>query len=439
MRSWFDWHGKCAAMIAFIGSAQTRRLLVALAALAVSGVLVGLVSSAPSAQADAETLPLGDPDLAETRTVRTLAPGVTLTSIVRGTEPASPDQIDTTSRGPWRVHVLQIDPDTASGQLQATFGPDVAGVEKTTELVRLADALAGVNASFFTFTASQQFPGDPVGLGLYGGQLLSEPDVSPDEVDMVVDSTSSRVLVGHLAWTGRIQNRRTDDSLELEYLNHPPVVPTACTDMVDQTQCAEPGDLVRFTPDFAPTTPSGPGVEVVLDRLGCVVQRSTTRGIALAAGQTSLQATGQDAAALLHLTAAGCLNTKLTLTNSEGESLPLRPGVFGVNGRFQLTDDGTVVVPDGSGSFFARNPRTIAGTTPDHTIVLATIDGRQTTSVGTTMDETAAVAQALNLQDAVNLDGGGSTTMSVRGDLVNQPSGTTERAVGDALVYLDSP
>jgi hypothetical protein len=40
---------------------------------------------------------------------------------------------------------------------------------------------------------------------------------------------------------------------------------------------------------------------------------------------------------------------------------------------------------------------------------------------------------------AVNLDGGGSTTMSVAGMLVNHPSGATERAVGDALVYVDAP
>jgi exopolysaccharide biosynthesis protein len=95
-------------------------------------------------------------------------------------------------------------------------------------------------------------------------------------------------------------------------------------------------------------------------------------------------------------------------------------------------------VPDGSGSFLARNPRTIAGTTRDGIIMLVTIDGRQTTSVGTTLDETAAVADALHMDDAVNLDGEGSTTMSVRGDLVNQPSGTSERSVGDALVYLGS-
>ena len=42
----------------------------------------------PATAAPPATLPLGDPDLVETRTVQQLAAGVTLTRIVRGTEPA---------------------------------------------------------------------------------------------------------------------------------------------------------------------------------------------------------------------------------------------------------------------------------------------------------------------------------------------------------------
>ena len=422
-------------MISSIGSALGRRTSAVFAAtlLAASSSLAG----SPSADAAAETLPLGDADLAETRTTRTLAPGVTLTRIVRGSEPAQQDEINTTTRGPWRVHVLTIDPREAGGHVRATYGPDLAQVEKTTELVRFSKALVGVNASFFTFTADPQYPGDPVGLGLFGGELLSEPIGNPTEVDFVVDARSDKVLIGRIGWSGSIRNRQTEERMELEFLNHPPVVPAPCADLVDQTACAEAGDLVRFTPEFGTSTPAGAGVEVVLDRQGCVVRATPARGTALTAGQTSLQATGRESATLLEVTDEGCLDTDLTVTDEDGAELPLRPSLFGVNGRYRLTADGAVVVPDGSGGFFARNPRTIAGTTRGGAIVLATVDGRQTTSVGTTMDETAAVAHALHMRDAVNLDGGGSTTMSIRGELVNRPSGTSERAVGDALVYLD--
>jgi exopolysaccharide biosynthesis protein len=398
----------------------------------------GQAADATDATAAGASLPLGDADLVETRDTETLAPGVTLTRIVRGTEPAPADQINTTTRGPWVVNVLTIDPRETGGHLKATYGPDLAGVERTTDLVRQAGALAGVNASFFTFTNSERYPGDPVGLGLFDGELLSEPG-QPNEVDLVVDASGDRVLMGRLSWSGTVRHRETGATLPLEFLNHPPVVPAGCADLADPTQCTEPGDVVRFTPEFDEATPAGPGVEVVLDGRGCVVSTAKSRGTELAGGQTSLQATGREAASLLAVAGRGCVKVSTTLFNEQGDRFPASEGLFGVNGRYRLVADGEIVVPDGTGSFFARNPRTLAGTTRDGRILLATIDGRMTTSVGTTMDETAAVAEALGMHDAVNLDGGGSTTMSVGGRLVNQPSGTTERAVGDALVFVDRP
>jgi hypothetical protein len=429
----------------FCSAAVVRRAAVVAGCLTAATALVfGLVAgpSGPAAgsvaPSRAATLPLGDADLVETRTVQTLAEGVSLLRIVRGTEPAPPDQINTTTRGPWAVNVLTIDTRRARGRLAATFGPDLARVETTSELVRFSGALAGVNASFFTFTANPQFPGDPVGLGLFDGELLSEPTTDPAEADLVIDAVRDRVLMGRLSWTGTMRNRHTGKVLPLEFLNHPPVVPPGCAALADQTQCTEPGDVVYLTREFGAATPTGPGVEVVLDRRGCVVRTSSVRGTALAPGQNSLQATGRDTVPLRELAEGGCLKQLSALRDEDGDKITLRPGLFGVNGRYRLTADGDIVVPDGSGSFFGRNPRTIAGTTRNHKIVLATIDGRRTTSVGTTLDETATVARALGLWDAINLDGGGSTTMVAAGTLINHPSDATgERPVGDALVYLD--
>jgi hypothetical protein len=245
--------------------------------------------------------------------------------------------------------------------------------------------------------------------------------------------------MGHVSWSGSVQNRQTGAELPLEFLNHPPVVPAACSTLPDQTTCTVPGDVVRFTPEFGASTPTGAGAEVVLDRRGCVVRTATTRGTTLTANETSLQATGQDTVALLKTVANGCLRTDLKVSDEDGTQVPLHNGLYGVTGRYRLTAGGEIVVPDGTGSFFDRNPRTIAGTTRDGKILLAAIDGRQTTSVGTTMKETAAVAKALGMRDAINLDGGGSTAMALQdGTLVNHPSGTggAERAVGDAIVFV---
>ncbi|WP_369386859.1 hypothetical protein AB5J72_04000 [Streptomyces sp. CG1] len=340
------------------------------AAVTVTALLVLLAPPAARATAAGAALPLGAPGLAETRTTQTLADGVTLTRIVRGTEPAPAGQIDTTTHGPWKVDVLTIDPHRAHGHLRATYGPDLAHTEKTTELVRSSRALAGVNASFFTYTAGADYPGDPVGLGLYDGRLLSEPTGDDTEADLVVDAHDNRVAMGRLSWKGSLHNRRTGATLPLKYVNHPPVVPPGCAGLTDQTRCTVPGDVVRFTPEFAGTTPAGAGVEVVLDRHGCVVRTQSSRGTHLTSGQTSVQATGADAVTLLHTADGGCLQTRSVLTDEQGRRLPVHPGLFGVNGRYRLTAQGRIVVPAGSGSFFARNPRTIAGTTRDGKVVL---------------------------------------------------------------------
>ena len=61
--------------------------------------------------------------------------------------------------------------------------------------------------------------------------------------------------------------------------------------------CTDDSELVAFTPRVRPSTPSGPGREVVL-RKGVVDAVHDSRGTTLAPGQTSVQATGDDAALL---------------------------------------------------------------------------------------------------------------------------------------------
>jgi hypothetical protein len=85
-----------------------------------------------------------------------------------------------------------------------------------------------------------------------------------------------------------------------------------------------------------------------------------------------------------------------------------------------------------------RHPRTMIGVDRAGLVWLVTIDGRQPQlSLGMTFKELQGLATALNLQDALNLDGGGSTTMVVQGKIVNHPSDAAgPRKVSDALLVL---
>lgn len=96
--------------------------------------------------------------------------------------------------------------------------------------------------------------------------------------------------------------------------------------------------------------------------------------------------------------------------------------------------------PPGEGitdeKFIGKNPRTAIGLREDGSVVLVTVDGRRAGASGFTLPELAAFLRALGCVDALNLDGGGSTTCWVRGEgVVNQPSDLTgERPVANGIV-----
>jgi hypothetical protein len=89
----------------------------------------------------------------------------------------------------------------------------------------------------------------------------------------------------------------------------------------------------------------------------------------------------------------------------------------------------------------ARHPRTAVGFSRDSaTLFLVVVDGRSTASVGMTLVELAALMRRVGAWQALNFDGGGSTTMIVDGVVANVPSDATgEREVGNALLVVRTP
>ena len=86
----------------------------------------------------------------------------------------------------------------------------------------------------------------------------------------------------------------------------------------------------------------------------------------------------------------------------------------------------------------ARHPRTAIGFSRDSTtLFLLVVDGRSQRSVGVTLVELAAIMRELGAWQAMNFDGGGSTTMAIDGAVVNAPSDPTgEREIGSALALV---
>jgi exopolysaccharide biosynthesis protein len=87
----------------------------------------------------------------------------------------------------------------------------------------------------------------------------------------------------------------------------------------------------------------------------------------------------------------------------------------------------------------ARHPRTAVGFSKDSaTLYLVTVDGRRESDSGMSLAELADAMIHLGAYDAMNFDGGGSTTMVIDGKVVNHPSDQSgERPVGSALLVVE--
>ncbi|MFO8029729.1 MAG: phosphodiester glycosidase family protein [Cyclonatronaceae bacterium] len=88
-----------------------------------------------------------------------------------------------------------------------------------------------------------------------------------------------------------------------------------------------------------------------------------------------------------------------------------------------------------------RHPRSAVGISEDESrIWFVVIDGRQTASRGATMMETARIMKDLGAWNAVNLDGGGSSTLIVNDEWVHRPTDSDwMRTVASALIAISEP
>ncbi|WP_112248458.1 phosphodiester glycosidase family protein [Kribbella monticola] len=390
---------------------------------------------------------------AEVLRAKVVAAGLGGSSIFTGWD-GEPDDVSG-STGPWHVQVLTIDPKKFRGGLDASYGIDIEARETTSTLAALTGATAATNAGFFVLDPKAGAPGDPAGVGVYDGRLVSEPTAGRPA--LVIHDNARGTAVERFRWHGDV--RGIGRPLPLDGLDRVPGLIRNCGGTTDDlptskplhdVTCTDPDELIAFDSAYAASTPSGPGAEVVVDRHGVVTAiRTTTRGGAIPEGGRTVQATGNQVPLLLGAAKVGKrLVIRAALTDARGHDVRLSPHTTIVNGGPELVRDGQLhatpaadgMAPADNPSFYygwvhKRNPRTFAGVDAFGRTVIITADGRSETSLGLGIAETAAVAKSFGLRNAINLDGGGSTTMVANGNVLNSPSDATgERPVGDALV-----
>lgn len=345
---------------------------------------------------------------------RKIAQGVTLARI--------------TAPGPRRIYVLTVRPQKAPTIEVALAQNALQGFERTSQMARRHRALAAINGDF-------GLPqGRPAHHFAKDGDLKQSSRafgynfaISRDELNVFLDrpAVSVNALETDVGEVWPVQ--RWNDGLPAlgEIAGHSPA-----------------GGILETPPAntcSVRVVPSGPlrwGDGQVGLRTDHVVQEVSCAktalplngGIVLSARPLS------DEARLIRSLAPGEV---VTLSWSFG----WRGVLDSVGGFPLLVKDGTVVAKKCAEAICGRNPRTGVGITADGRLLLITVDGRRRGhSVGMTLSEFAREFERLGATWALNLDGGGSSTMVVRGKVVNRPSDKGgERFVSSAILVLRGP
>ena len=208
--------------------------------------------------------------------------------------------------------------------------------------------------------------------------------------------------------------------------------------------------LVLYTPRFGPVTADDVGgTDVVLEGVALPLaptglHQAVVREVRPAIGgfpiaPDTVVVNGPPGSALETLLPGDPLQLVLSITPGWEN---VREAVGGLQ---TIVRDGATYISPRPSLANQLHPRTALGITAAGDLVMATVDGRQDDhSTGVDLEELAELMLSRGAVQALNMDGGGSTTMAVRlpGDpevsVANRPSDGRERAVANSLVVVSS-
>lgn len=396
------------------GEWRTRRAaaLTIAVAIAAGGLIVSPLD-VPAAVAAPDTggLDLGGGDSSLlTAETETLAPGLVLTDF-RRLQPAG-----------WVTgHVMRADLTTPTLSLDVLDAGTVTGGAQVTQQIDGTGAVAAVNGDYFDMNASVAPVGTNIssstGLRTASGgarqaftisdgiaavqELMVEGTVTADGVETPLGGVNAPGLAnGAIGWYTAAWGEHP--------LSRPLGGPGALAASVAKVVIAD-GVVQSVTTDPAAVT----GPTAIADGTGVLIGREAGAAMlaALEVGQVVDVSVGA--------------NTDVDLAVSGSQ----RMIVDGVQ-----TDDDQV-----------EAARTAVGVNSDGTqITVVTIDGRAGDSRGMTIQELGDLMLDLGVHNAVNLDGGGSTTLAARrpgtaeAELINRPSDGSERVVANSLAFFST-
>lgn len=333
------------------------------------------------------------------------------------------------------VHVLKWSVGTPVIRADAELGADAVfdqtpnkGRETVSKMVARTGALGGINGDFFQVP----YTGDPIGLMVRNGEMISAPIVPRS----VFGWSGDKLSFGLADWLGEV-SLDSSTPVPLDGVNEQAGANriTLDTETAGWAFGKAPDVALIVKLDPGTWSPEGSRTGEVTEVVRDLASRKLMSGLAV------VIATGDKTSWLRD----AHVGQKIKFT-SHATGLDWKTVENAVGGGPFLVRDGKVAVDWKAQRFkdaFAtlRHPRSAVGMTADGDLLLVAVDGRAPgLSEGATLNEMAQIMAHLGCTDAMNLDGGGSTCLDLHGQAMNRPSDGSERPVANAiLLFEDDP
>lgn len=326
---------------------------------------------------------------------------------------------------PWSIHVLKVERSDPDLEFHTTLGQsNTFWMTRVSDQVRslppaLGLPVAAVNGDFYN--NDRNYRGRPRELQIRRGELVTGPSGHPC---FWIDPAG----VPHMT--------NLESRLRV-------VWPDGTATPFDLNDVRGEDQAVLYTSAIGASTRTHGGVELILERgtntawlplragesYAARVQEVRQEGDSPVNGETLVLSLGPRLAARLPTAVVGWALQVVT------ETVPSLRGVeTAIGGGPTLVRGGKVREWSG---LQLRHPRTALGWN-DEAIYLVEVDGRQgRLSVGMSFPELASYMRKLGCTEAMNLDGGGSATFWVMGNVMNSPSEGRERPAPNALVVVE--
>lgn len=343
---------------------------------------------------------------------------------------------------PWSIHIAKMDRSRTNLQIRTTLARGtVLGLSTLAQQVNAlpkenGQPLAAINGDFYVVDGKDPYLGDPRGLQIMDGELLSTPS---DQATFWIDPT------------GRPQATNITSLLAVVWPDG------SSTPMGLNERCAN-GAAVLYTPRHGQSTRTRGVREFILEPAGNGPWLPLQAGRTINARVREVRNTGDTALAndimvlavseslLTNHTSAGQISTGAIVKLSTATAPDLTGVTMAISGGYVLVRDGekqTIQTPQSDAykyrSVGERHPRAAIGANRDH-IFLVVVDGRQPgLSMGMTLAELGAYMQKIGCDLALSLDGGASATFWHNGKVLNSPCNGSDRPIANGLVILARP